>query len=219
MANSSTILNANPNGGLPIIDPACNVISSYFRSQPTRVIFPTEILRLQSSSIKNVAMNGDVRYTNANMNLPNYYEQFQGLQGANRSIAYAAYANAKREVMAADYGIVWQAAKTVSLEDQMNYSNVHQPGTAVFTGGTTVTVPTTAGQETINNTDLTLHTIATTTSPTAATDHSCPRGRPRDRRASARLLRPAVHHQQRHRELGCDAAQPRSRSPGAIRTT
>ena len=74
MINSSTILYANPNGGLPIIDPACNVISSYFRYQPTRVIFPTEIFRLQSSSIKNISMNGDVRYTNANMNLPNYYE-------------------------------------------------------------------------------------------------------------------------------------------------
>ena len=54
MINSSTILYANPNGGLPIIDPACNVISSYVRYQPTRVIFPTEIFRLQSSSIKNI---------------------------------------------------------------------------------------------------------------------------------------------------------------------
>ncbi|MGB7267189.1 MAG: hypothetical protein WBC92_16860 [Terracidiphilus sp.] len=168
MANSSTILYANPNGSLPIIDPACNVISSYFRSQPTREIFPTEILRLQSSSIKNVTMNGNVRYTNANMNMPNYYEQFQGLQGANRSIAYGGYANAKREVMAFDYGIVWQVAKTVSIEDQVNYSNAHQPGIAGMTTGTTVTVPTTAGQETINYTGLTSCTTinATTTSPT-----------------------------------------------------
>jgi hypothetical protein len=168
MISSTTILYANPSGGLPIIDPACNVISSYFRNQATRVIFPTEIFRLQSSSIKNVSMNGNVRYTNANMNLPNYNEQFQGLQGANRSIAYGGYANAKREVMAVDYGIVWQLAKTVSLEDQITYSNVHQPGIAGFTTGTTVTVPTTAGQETINYTGLTSCTTinATTTSPT-----------------------------------------------------
>ncbi len=85
MANPSTILYANPRAGLPIIDPACNVISSYVRNQATRVIFPTEIFRLQSSSIRNLSMNGDVRYTDANMNLPNYYEQFQGLQGANRA--------------------------------------------------------------------------------------------------------------------------------------
>ncbi len=52
--------------------------------------------------------------------------------------------------MGADYGIVWQAAKTVSLSDQVNFSTVHQPGTSEFTSGTTVTMPTTAGAETIN---------------------------------------------------------------------
>ncbi len=64
--------------------------------------------------------------------------------------AYAGFANAKRNVMAFDYGIVWQAMKTVSLSDQVSYSNVHQPGTSEFTSGTVVTVPTTpAGDETI----------------------------------------------------------------------
>ncbi len=82
ITQSSTILSANPSGGAPIIDPACYVISSYFRSQPTREIFPSEILRLQSSSIKNVTMNGNVRYTNANMNMPHYYEDFQGPAGS-----------------------------------------------------------------------------------------------------------------------------------------
>ncbi|MGB9085829.1 MAG: hypothetical protein WCC46_14465, partial [Terriglobales bacterium] len=62
-----------PNG-LPIVDPACNVVTSYSRSQPTREIFPTEIFRFQSSSIKNVTMNGNVRYTYANTSLPNYYD-------------------------------------------------------------------------------------------------------------------------------------------------
>ncbi len=79
MMSTSTILYANPSGGLPIIDPACNVIASYSRYQPTREIFPTEIFRFQSSSIKNISMNGDARYTSANMNLPNYSEAFQGL--------------------------------------------------------------------------------------------------------------------------------------------
>lgn len=165
MISSSTILYANPAGGLPIIDPACNVISSYFRSQPTREIFPTEIFRLQSTSIKNVSMNGNVRYTNANMNLPNYYEDFQGLDGANRELAYTAFANAKREVIAVDYGIVWQASKTVGLYDQVSFSNVHQPGTAEFTSGTTVTVPAVKGEETINYTGLTSKTVTTGSAP------------------------------------------------------
>lgn len=164
MINPSQILYANPGGGLPIIDPACNVISSYLRSQPTREIFPSEILRLQISSIRNLTMNGNIRYTNANMNLPNYYEIFQGLQGANRELAETGYATSKRQVMAFDYGVVWLASKTVSVEDQINYSNAHQPGTANFTGGTTVKVPTTAGEETINYTGLTT-TQATTGAP------------------------------------------------------
>ena len=155
MTNASTILYPNPNGGPPIVDPACNVLSSYYRSQPTRVIFPTEILRFQSSSIKNVSMNGDVRYTNANMNLPSYFDQFQGLAGANRSISYTAFAYARREVMAADYGIVLELSKSVSIEDQINYSNARQPGSSEFTSGTTMSVPKTPGEETINYTGLT----------------------------------------------------------------
>ena len=164
IANPSNILYANPNG-LPIIDPACNVIVSYFRSQPTRELFPTEIFRLQSSSIKNLAINGNIRYTNAKMNLPNYYESFHGLNKASRSTSYTGFANAKREVMAFDYGMVWQATKTVSLSDDVNYSNVQQPGTAGFTSGTTVTVPTTVGQETINYTGLTSTTVTTGSAP------------------------------------------------------
>jgi hypothetical protein len=171
MISSASALYANGAGGLPIVDPACNVISSYLRSQPTRVSFPTEIFRLQSSSIKNLSMNGNLRYTNANMSVPNYYEIFQGLQGANRSVAFSGNANAKREVIAIDYGVVWQLSKTVSIEDQISYNNAHQPGTANATSGTTVTVPTTAGQETINYTGLTSCTTlsSTTKSPAGCT--------------------------------------------------
>jgi hypothetical protein len=175
--SATTTLYANPAGGPPIIDPACNVITSYLRSEPTRAIFPTEIFRFQSSSIRNLEMNGDVRYTNANMNLPNYYENLQGLVGAAREYTGTASASAKREVMAIDYGIVWEATKTVSLEDQVTFSNAHQPGTASYTGGSTVTVPTTAGQETINNTNLTV-TPATTGSAPGLPTEGGPSGAP-----------------------------------------
>ncbi len=177
MISSSTILNANPNGGLPIIDPACNVITRYFRSQPTRVIFPTEIFRLQSTSIKNIAMNGDVRYTNANMNLPNYYDQFQGLDGSIRSIAFAGSASAKREVMAADYGVVWQVSKTVSLDDQVTYSNARQPGSAEYTGGTDLVI-TPATAQTINNPNLSSCVFTTSTTPTCTPTPSKAPGSP-----------------------------------------
>jgi hypothetical protein len=136
-----TILTAATAGGLPVINAACDVVTSYTRTQPTRILTPTEIFRFQSTSIKNVSMNGDIRYTNANMNLPSFYDNFQGLDGAARSITYTGTASGNRAVVSGDYGIVWQATKTVSLSDQIDYSDVHQPGSATFTSLTTVSTP------------------------------------------------------------------------------
>jgi hypothetical protein len=148
---TTPIFSASPTpGGLPVINAACAVVTSYLRSQPTRILYPTEIFRLQSASIPNVSMNGDLSYTNANMNLPNYYDSYQGLNGTTRSLTYTAVASAHRAVVAADYGIVWQATKTFSLSDQLDFSGVHQPGTTTMTSGTTLSTPATAGNETIN---------------------------------------------------------------------
>ncbi len=167
-AGYTSILRApQTSGGLPIIDPACAVISSYTRTQPTRALYPTEIFRLQSSSIKNVTLNGNVRYTSANMNMPNYYEGFQGLSKAVRSSVYTGSATAKRQTIAVDYGMIWQVAKNFSLAEQVNYSNVHQPGSAVLTSETTQSVPT-----------GTAATITYTGPLTQATSTAAPEGMP-----------------------------------------
>jgi len=137
---------------LPVINAACSVVTSYMRSQPTRILSPTEILRLQSSSIKNVTMNGNVRYTTANMNLPNYYEGVQGLMGAVRSIAYNGYAKAHRAVIAADYGFIWQASPTFTLADQANFSNAQEPGYSNLPIATTLSTPTDTKTSTGNET-------------------------------------------------------------------
>lgn len=139
----------NTPGGLPVINPACSVTTSYQRYQPTRILYPTEIFRFQSSFIRNVSMNGDVRYTNANMNLPSYYENFQGLTKSTRQLVYTGNATARREVTAADYGINWQASQTFSVSDQFTYSNAQQPGTTSMTSLTTYSTPTTANNQTI----------------------------------------------------------------------
>jgi hypothetical protein len=129
-----TIFSApNTPGGLPVINPACAVVTSYLRSQPTRSFFPTEVLRLQSASIKNLSINGNVRFTNANMHLPSYYDSYQGLNGATRELTYIGNAEATRQVLAADLGGVWQATSNFSLADQISFSTMHQPGTTNFT--------------------------------------------------------------------------------------
>ena len=166
------MLTASPTGA-PIINAACAVALSYQRSQPTRILYPTEIFRLQSSSIKNISMNGDARYTSANMNLPAYLDSFEGLSGVTHSSTYTGIASAQRKVMAADYGIVWQASKTVSIEDQVNFSNVQQPGSSTMTSVTTVATAkdssTSTGNETINNPTLTTTVVNTATTPATAT--------------------------------------------------
>jgi hypothetical protein len=163
-----------PNG-LPIVDPTCNVITSYSRSQPTREIFPTEMFRFQSSSIKNVTMNGNVRYTYANTSLPNYYDDFQGLAGTSREITYAGNARAKREAIAADYGVTWQVLKKLSISEQIDYSNVHQPGVANITSLTTVT--STSVPPTINSATLTT-VINTPINPITGKPYSTIEGSP-----------------------------------------
>jgi len=149
-------------GGLPVINPACAVVTNYLRSQPTRFLYPTEILRLQSSTIPKIAMNGDFRYTQSNMNLAHYYDGYQGLNGTTRSLTYQAYATAKRDVVAADYGITWQATSNVSFADQVDYSSVHQPGVTTFYSGVTLATPATAGNETINYAGALIRTNAAT---------------------------------------------------------
>jgi hypothetical protein len=157
-----TIFSApNTPGGLPVINPACAVVTSYLRSQPTRAIFPTEVLRLQSASIKNLSINGNVRFTNANMHLPNYYDSYSGLNtfssatatnptthvmtttqtAATTALTYIGNANAIRQVLSADLGALWQTTSKFSVSDQISFSSMHQPGTTTFTSGTTTCAP------------------------------------------------------------------------------
>ncbi len=150
MINSSTVLYAPQTpGGMPVIDPACAVVTSYTRTQPTRIITPTEIFRFQSTSIKNLSMNGDLRYTLGNMDLPRYYENMQGLNGSVRSSTDIGFARAHRSVVAADYGIVWQINNAFSFADQATYSSVQQPGYSYLPVPTTLSTPSTAGSQTI----------------------------------------------------------------------
>jgi len=137
-------------GGRPIINPACDITTGYLRSQPTRILYPTEMLRFQSSSIKRLALNGDLRYTIANSNLANYYENFQGLDGAIRNYTLTGNASVQRRMVSSDLGMTWLATRTISISEQFDFSNVHQPGSANITPGITQNAPSTAGSETIS---------------------------------------------------------------------
>jgi len=153
-----TILSpANKPGGLPIINPACPVVTSYTRTQPTRIWTPTETIRLQSTAIKNIAMNGNVHYTLGTSNMPNYYESSQGLGAASAATALAVrsaistggYGVAHRAVIGADYGVTWQISPVFSLADQASYSSIQEPSKTFIPAPVTLST-TAAPNQTIN---------------------------------------------------------------------
>ncbi len=91
--------------------------------------FQLKSFRFQSAYIKNIQMNGRIRYTGANMNLPNYNEYFSGLESRTtlRAATTTGYATAKRVNVSADYGVVWQVTEKFSLSDQYDFWDFRQP--------------------------------------------------------------------------------------------
>lgn len=129
MGGGTMLSPANMPGGLPILNAACAAVTSYTRTQPTRTLTPTSIIRFQTSALKNVTMNGSVNYTLANSKMPNYYEDAQGLSGAVREITYSGgFAKGHRAVLSADYGLIWQVAPAFSVAEQVDYYQVQEPG-------------------------------------------------------------------------------------------
>lgn len=156
IASSTTVFNANPSGGRPIIDPSCAVVTNAQRYSPIRTNMPSETLRFQSTSIKNLIMNGQFSYSRMSMNLPNFYESASGLTTGTSTTAaitsefYSAAATGKREVYNAEYGVIWEVAKNFDLEDQVTLSANSQPGSVNVSTYSKLSTGTAAGQETIN---------------------------------------------------------------------
>jgi len=149
------------NHAAPIVDstttPAtanatCNGYLQYSRSQPTRTLFPTEEFRFQSSNITNIQMNGRIRYTGANLNLPSLNEFFNGYssRGGERVFTVTGNARAQRVNVSADYGIVWQIAPRFALSEQYDFWDFRQPGIdtynqITYTGTSMLLPPSTTG--------------------------------------------------------------------------
>jgi hypothetical protein len=149
-AVSGQFLYPSQNGGMPIIDPSCAVLTGYTRTSPIRTTMPTETLRFQSSSIKNLSFNGQASYSWMTMNMPNYYESEWGLNGTARNEYFSAAGTGKREVYNGNFGVVWKLTPTFSLEDQVTLTAASQPGNVTASGYTKLATPSTAASETIN---------------------------------------------------------------------
>jgi hypothetical protein len=136
----------------PTANATCNGFLQDIRIQPTRTIFPTELFRFQSSSLKNIQMTGRILYTGGNSSMPSYYELFNGLESrtASRMETFTGSSYVKRYTMAADFGIVWQISRRFALSEQFDHLNWRQPGTGtlseVLQTGTSMAVAPSAPQ-------------------------------------------------------------------------
>lgn len=121
---------ANGTTNPPTANPTCNGYLQYSRYTPTRTLFPTEQFRFQSADIKQIQINGRVRYTGANMNLPDYFEYFNGIETRThlRAATTTGYSKAQRVNVSADIGAVWQITDKISLSDQYDFWDFRQPG-------------------------------------------------------------------------------------------
>ena len=156
LTTANQFLYPSPNGGKPIIDPSCAVVTSYQRTNPTRTIMPSETLRFQSASIKNLSMNGQFSYSLMNMNMPSYYESAWGLNSNARNDYFTASGSAKREVYNAEFGVVWQLTKDFDISDQVTLAANAQPGSLNISGYTKLATPALpVTSETINYPTLT----------------------------------------------------------------
>ncbi len=109
-------------------NPTCSGYLQYLRYAPTRTLFPTEEFRFQSARLKNIQMNGRVKYTGGNMSLPNYFEYFNGLDNMGvRVFTTTGPDKGKRINVSADYGIVWQISEKINLSEQYDFWDSRQP--------------------------------------------------------------------------------------------
>ncbi len=122
----------NPDG---TVNPTCSGFLSYTRFGPTRTLFPSEQFRFQSTSIPNVSMNGRFLYMDTTSRLPNFYENFNGLdaRAQTRLTNVTASANASRININADYGITWQVTPKVSLNDVFDYWDFRENTASIYT--------------------------------------------------------------------------------------
>ncbi len=122
----------NPDG---TVNPTCNGFIGYTRVDPIRALYPSERLYFQSSSIHHLTMNGQFMYMGTTTHVPNFNEDFNGLdsRAANRREVMAGSANVRRINVNGDFAATLQINHNVALSDIFDFWDFRQPGTGIFT--------------------------------------------------------------------------------------
>jgi len=122
----------NPNG---TVNPTCNAALAYSRVQPTRTLFPTEQVRLQSWEIPHLTLNGRLSYTGANSTLNGYNEYFNGLisRGSERGYLQTGSARVQHVNVNGDFALEWEITPKIRASDVYDFWYFRDPGINTFT--------------------------------------------------------------------------------------
>ena len=141
----------NPDG---TVNPKCNANLAYSRVQPTRTIFPTEQVRLQSSDIPHLTLNGRLAYTGANSTLNGYNEYFNGFISRTSQRGYLETGSAKVQHVNVngDFALEWEITPKIRASDVYDFWYFRDPGINSFTTtsytGTSMLLPPTSSSTT-----------------------------------------------------------------------
>ena len=129
----------NPDG---TVNPTCNAALAYSRVQPTRTIFPTEQVRLQSSDIPHLKLNGRLAYTGANSTLNGFNESFNGFisRSSQRGYIETGSARVQRINVNGDFALEWEITEKIRASNVYDFWAFREPGNNAFTT-TTFTGP------------------------------------------------------------------------------
>jgi len=122
----------NANG---TVNPKCSAALEYRRVQPTRTLFPTEQVRLQSSYIPHLTLNGRLAYTGANSSLNGYDESFNGLitRSSQRGYLETGSARVQHVNINGDFALEWEITPKIRASDVYDFWAVREPGINTFT--------------------------------------------------------------------------------------
>jgi len=122
----------NPDG---TVNPTCNAALGYSRVQPIRTIFPMEQVRLQSSDIPHLTLNGRLSYTGANSTLNGYNESFNGFisRSSQRGDVETGSAKAQHVNVNGDFALEWEISPKVRASTVYDFWSFRDPGANTFT--------------------------------------------------------------------------------------
>jgi hypothetical protein len=157
-----------------IANPYCSGTIVQSQVAPTRTTFPTEQLRFSSHYWDKVAMNGRILYSGGTSDVKSFNETFNGLltrtflrqEIDTGGLAHGALAHNKRVDVNADFGIVAELNKYISVSDSFDFWKFRSPGSNSVTANVWAGTATTPNLNIL--TPLSAVTNTTTTTPNAS---------------------------------------------------